>query len=299
MKKIYLLYEKSHKDKTDYDIGILKSYDYNINSDYEKRESYLNIFDNDLDNENILLILNYDGVIRNKNWLQIVKLFYKENQTIMLLNNIPKSDEMNVINSMNPIVLNGDLTKLKGRKNHLLDYFTKEELERIKNISDLYIRAFIITTAVFKDKTDKNGKPYFDHLFRVSQSLDVPSEKIAGLLHEILEDTEIKPRDLKEVGITNEILEIVKLVTKSKANMENMNEKDEINTEVERIISSGNVHAISLKYADIADNYNLNKLKKLPLKEQMLFIKKYGLQLMRLKKEKERYYDRYQFDKRK
>lgn len=296
MKKIYLLYNKNDEEKVNKDIIILNQYGYKVILDCEEIANQLLLFDNDLDSENILLILNYQGIINNEKWLTIAQHFYKNNQTIMLLN------DNNMINDMNPVVLEGNLTKLNGRKNRLLSYFSKEELERIKKIDDLYIRTFLITTTIFKNENVKKGNLHFEHLFRVSQNLDEKIEKVAALLHDILEYTEINTRDLKEIGITNEILEIVKLVTPSKINKQNLSEKEEINifnSEIDKIINSGNIHAIRLKYADISDNYNFDKLKKLPLKEQMLFIKKYGLQLMKLKKEKEKYYDRYKFDKRK
>lgn len=287
MKKIYLLYdEKNILVKNT--IDILKSYGYKIFSINDSDIRDFEEFENDLNNENILLVLNYNGLVKDDILSFWAKFFYENNQTIMLLKDASKYEEMNLINNMNPIILNGDITRLRDRKNNLLNYFNKEQLEQIKNIDDIYAKAFVITSIVFKDKKDKSGKPYFEHLFRVSQKLDEELEQVAGLLHDILEDTEITARDLQELGIPEEVIEIVKIVTHSKIDKTGLTEKDKLllySKEIDKIINSGNIHAIRLKYADMTDNYNIDRLKELTLEKQMWFNKKYGPQLVKLRKE--------------
>lgn len=173
------------------------------------------------------------------------------------------------------------------KENNLLEYFTLEELFEIKNDKDLINKAKTIILEVFKEKKDKAGKPYTGHLFRVSERLKEENEKVAGLLHDIIEDTNITARDLLEVGIPQEIINIVNLVTHPKIDKSNMTKYEKLelyNKEIDRVINSGNIHAIRLKEADMSDNYDLDRLKELPQEKQDWFHEKYGKQLVKLRK---------------
>ena len=97
-------------------------------------------------------------------------------------------------------------------KNNLLEFFDDEELECIEKERDLYKKTLKIVDKLYIDKTDKAGRPYIGHLKRVSAKLD-GKEKIAGLLHDTLEDTSVTYNDLKEIGIPTDVLDVVELVT--------------------------------------------------------------------------------------
>ena len=175
--------------------------------------------------------------------------------------------------------------KFKG--NNLLNYFSKEQLEKISKIDDLYFKAQIIITILFKDKVDKAGNPYIEHLYRVSSKLRESIEKVAALLHDTVEDTEVTFEDLKEVGFPDDILDIVRLVTKDKVDKINLSKEEKLqlySDEIDKIINSNNIHAIRLKHADMSDNYNEERLKELPKDKQEWFHEKYGRQLVKLKK---------------
>ena len=173
--------------------------------------------------------------------------------------------------------------------NNLLNYFTETELEKITNIDNLYLKAKLIVEEIFKEKIDKAGKPYVDHLYRVSDRLNIEIEKVVGLLHDTLEDTDITEKDLLEVGIPKEVIDIVKIVTHEKIDKSNMTKEEKLmlyNDEIDKIINSGNIHAIRLKEADMSDNYDLNRIKELSEEKQDWFHKKYGNQLVKLRKVK-------------
>ena len=173
--------------------------------------------------------------------------------------------------------------------NNLLNYFTKEELEKIKNNDNLYLKSKLIVEKLFENKVDKAGRPYIGHLMRVSGKLELEKEKVAGLLHDTLEDTDITEFDLIEVGIPKEIIEIVKIVTHDKIDKSNMTKEEKLllyNKEIDKVINSGNIHAIRLKESDMSDNYNLNRLKDLPQEKQEWFHVKYGKQLIKLRNAK-------------
>ena len=173
--------------------------------------------------------------------------------------------------------------------NNLLNYFTEVELKIISDMKDLHLKCTVIVKELFKDKKDKAGHPYIWHLFRVSNRLELEIEKIAGLLHDVLEDTEVTENDLLEVGIPQEIIDIVKIVTHDKIDKSNMTKEEKLklyNAEIEKVINSGNIHAIRLKEADMSDNYDLDRIKELPQDKQEWFHQKYGKQLIKLRKVK-------------
>ena len=267
-----------------------------------------------------ILVLNFDRIkqikIYNDGDLTIPKKFlnyiggatllemydaYLNNKKIFVYNDIPDEKTLSgfahdEIEGMGAKVLFGNIFNIednyqKFEKNNLLKYFTKKQLSSIEKIDDLYSRAFIITSVVFNDKKDKAGKPYFNHLFRVSMKLDEEIEQVSALLHDIVEDTEVSFRDLLEIGFPLEVLDIVKLVTKPQIDTSNMTKIEKLNIygeEIENIISSRNIHAIRLKEADMSDNFNEDRLKELPEEKQEWFKQKYGKQLIKLRRVVER-----------
>ena len=173
--------------------------------------------------------------------------------------------------------------------NNLLNYFSKDNLQAISRIEDLHFKAKLIVNVLFENKVDKAGEPYIGHLIRVSNRLYEEVEKVAALLHDVLEDTDITEKDLLEVGIPLEVIEIVKLVTHDKIDKSNMTKSEKLelyNKDIDKIINSGNIHAIRLKEADMSDNYDPERLKQLPQDKQEWFHEKYGKQLIKLRKVK-------------
>ena len=171
--------------------------------------------------------------------------------------------------------------------NNLLKYFSCEEFYELCGLDDLYLKAKIIVFELFKDKVDKAGKPYIGHLIRVSESLTDPIERIAGLLHDILEDTVITYNDLLEVGFSKEILDIVEIVSHTEKSKNNLSNKEKLliyYNVIDGIIDSGNIHAIRLKEADMSDNYNYDRLKNLNEEQQLWFHQKYGTQIRKLRR---------------
>lgn len=78
-------------------------------------------------------------------------------------------------------------------------------------------------------------------------------EKICGLLHDLIEDTDWTFQDLKKEGFSDEIIKALDCLTKR---------KDENYTDfIERI--SKNPLAIKVKINDLEDNMNITRLEKL------------------------------------
>lgn len=201
--------------------------------------------------------------------------FYKDKY--ICANSLPK----NIFNSVDLF----DTSKI-SEENKLLRYFSKEDLEKISEMDDQYLKASVIVRRVFANILDKAGNPYIDHLYTVSQSDDYISS-VAGLLHDIIEDTNITALDLLEVGIDKDIVETVFIVTKPKREKANMTEEERLeayNKEIDDIIESGNPHALRLKMRDMKNNYDQKRLELLSSEQQEWLGKKYSNNLKKLEK---------------
>lgn len=160
-----------------------------------------------------------------------------------------------------------------------MDNLSEYEINKIKNIENLYERAFCLVSILFKDIKDKEGEPYINHLIRVSKSVEDKDTKVAALLHDVVEDIPGMTFDyLKELGFSNNIIDIVKIVTKDKEN------KVPYHDEISKILSSGNIEAIKLKYADMSDNYNSERLSRLDDDMRIHLENKYKDEIIRIKK---------------
>ena len=142
-----------------------------------------------------------------------------------------------------------------------------KDKEYYLKVKDLYDRTLLLVSDLFEDKRDKEGFPYINHLIRVSIKLDTKELKIAGLLHDSLEDTDITKEDLKELGYSNKIINIIDGVT---------NKPGEVyNEKIRRIVDSKDINIIKLKYADMSDNFDKERLALLPKDVQKRLKDKY------------------------
>jgi len=151
-----------------------------------------------------------------------------------------------------------------------------QEKEYYLKIDNLYNRALLLVSDLFQDKKDKAGFPYINHLIRVSVKLDTEELRIAGLLHDVLEDTSITKDDLRELGFSNRVISIIEGVTNKVG--ENYNDK------IKRIIDNGDIDVIKLKYSDMSDNADKKRLAKLSIITRNRLINKYKDNLELLKK---------------
>ena len=56
--------------------------------------------------------------------------------------------------------------------------------------------AIEFATAALAEKVDDKGSPYINHALRVMERMDTEEEKMAAVLHDVVEDTEITLQDL-------------------------------------------------------------------------------------------------------
>ena len=164
---------------------------------------------------------------------------------------------------------------------NFINYFTYDEYRKLKVMDDMYEKAKIIVDRVFKDVKDKGGYPYTNHLYSVSEAVDTIEKKIVGLLHDIVEDTDITLDDLLDIRFSDEIVEAVDLVTKRKSEGESYPEF------IDRIIDSNNIIALDVKRADIENNMDLSRIDNPTEKDYERNEKKYKPQYKKLIKVRE------------
>ncbi|MBI6037058.1 GTP pyrophosphokinase [Clostridium perfringens] len=104
---------------------------------------------------------------------------------------------------------------------------------------------------------DKANKPYLFHLLYVMDNVNDLNAKIVGVLHDILEDTDITRNDLLNYGFSEDIVLVVEVLTKSK-NQKYMEYIENIKC---------NDIARRIKLIDLKNNMNLTRLSEISDKD--------------------------------
>ena len=119
-----------------------------------------------------------------------------------------------------------------------------------------------IISEAFKDKKDKGGRPYVEHLYRVADKLKGKTHieqdlQTVALLHDLLEDCHEWNCDLLRCLFHEEIVDAVVLLTKKP------------NQEYEKYIETlaTNEYARLVKIADLKDNLDIKRLHSLGKKD--------------------------------
>ena len=107
--------------------------------------------------------------------------------------------------------------------------------------------ALKIAIEAHEGQKDLDGNPVILHPMTVTVAGRNREEQIAGLLHDVVEDTDITFEDLARCGVDDRIVEVLRLLTHDK-------EKMSYDEYVQKIASSGNDIAIHMKYNDLCHN---------------------------------------------
>jgi (p)ppGpp synthase/HD superfamily hydrolase len=82
--------------------------------------------------------------------------------------------------------------------------------------TDLLEKAILIAVKAHTGQTDKAGTAYILHCLRVMLKGKTEDEQIAGVLHDIVEDTDVTIDSLKKQGFPEKITRAVRCLTKTK-----------------------------------------------------------------------------------
>lgn len=115
---------------------------------------------------------------------------------------------------------------------------------------DLIARAVELAAKAHAGQRDKAGQPYILHPLRLMMSMDTHAEMMTAVLHDVIEDSDSTPDDLRELGISEEVVEAVELLSRRQS--------ETYEQFIERIKS--NELARKVKLVDLADNMDLSRL---------------------------------------
>lgn len=112
-------------------------------------------------------------------------------------------------------------------------------------------RAIQIATEAHKGQLDKAGRDYIGHPLRVMAMGKTEDEKIVGVLHDVIEDTDWTFEMMEAEGFSREVIEALKCVTK-------LSENENYDDFIERVRK--NPLAVAVKINDLTDNMDIRRL---------------------------------------
>jgi (p)ppGpp synthase/HD superfamily hydrolase len=110
--------------------------------------------------------------------------------------------------------------------------------------------AIAIAAEAHRGQKDKAGEPYILHPIRVMLRVSTTEERIAAVLHDLLEDTPWERTDLEGEGFSAEVLDAVEALTRQP------------HETYEEFLAraAGDPIAIRVKLADLEDNLDTSRL---------------------------------------
>lgn len=112
-------------------------------------------------------------------------------------------------------------------------------------------RAIEIATEAHRGQFDKAGNDYIGHPLRVMEAGKTTEEKIVGVLHDVVEDTDWTFERLAAEGFSIEIIEAIRCVTK-------LSENEPYDKFIARV--KENPLAVAVKLNDLTDNMDIRRL---------------------------------------
>ena len=112
-------------------------------------------------------------------------------------------------------------------------------------------RAIEIATEAHRGQFDKAGNDYIGHPLRVMEAGKTTEEKIVGVLHDVVEDTDWTFERLAAEGFSAEVIEALYCVTK-------LSESEPYDKFIARV--KENPLAVAVKINDLTDNMDIRRL---------------------------------------
>ena len=110
--------------------------------------------------------------------------------------------------------------------------------------------AIQIAASAHAGQVDKAGHPYILHPLRVMFSVDTPDERMAAVLHDVVEDTQWTVDALRNEGFSEVVLTAVVALTK----------RDGESRIAAARRAAKNPVARAVKLADVSDNMDLSRI---------------------------------------
>ena len=111
-------------------------------------------------------------------------------------------------------------------------------------------RAIVIAAREHAGDVDKAGSPYVFHPLRLMFAVESPFEKMAAVLHDVVEDTPVTIGDLQKEGFPTELIAAIDALTKR-------NGESRLQAAAR---AAKNPIARAVKLADVTDNMDLSRI---------------------------------------
>lgn len=111
-------------------------------------------------------------------------------------------------------------------------------------------RAIEIAAVAHAGQVDKAGAPYVFHPLRVMLAVNTQHERMAAVLHDVVEDTDVTLARLESEGFPGEVIRAIDALTKRPGESRLDAAKR----------ASVNPIARKVKMADVSDNMNLSRI---------------------------------------
>lgn len=111
-------------------------------------------------------------------------------------------------------------------------------------------KAIEIAASAHAGQTDKAGQPYILHPLRVMLAVEGLEERMAAVLHDTVEDTDMTLDDLRRAGFSEDVVLAVDALTKRDG-------ETRIEAAHRAVV---NPIARAVKLADVADNMDLSRI---------------------------------------
>lgn len=121
-------------------------------------------------------------------------------------------------------------------------------------MESLLAKAINLALKAHEGQTDKSGMPYVGHVMRVMAAGRTIDEKIVGVLHDVVEDTQWTFDALQAEGFPKHIIDALRCVTK-------LADDEPYDEFIARVKT--NPLAIAVKINDLTDNMDIRRYKEL------------------------------------
>lgn len=118
-------------------------------------------------------------------------------------------------------------------------------------MNQLLSKAINLAMQAHAGQVDKAGMPYAGHVMRVMQAGRTIDEKIVGMLHDLVEDTDWTFEALLAEGFPTHIIDALRCVTK-------LSDDEPYDAFIQRVKT--NPLAVAVKINDLTDNMDIRRL---------------------------------------
>lgn len=125
--------------------------------------------------------------------------------------------------------------------------------------------AVALARRAHQGQVDKAGEAYIDHPLRVMERVSGDSERMAAVLHDVLEDTDVTAADLRSAGCPEPVVVAVEALTKRAG--------EPLAESMARV--GADPIAVAVKRADLADNADPRRLASLDRSTSERLARKY------------------------